>query len=351
MADAPEPLGNLIARIPPAVNANPPLTPADSADGKSPEIAANGYAQASEISDCEPENLNPPHPVQQEIVAAMLEVVSQLTGYPTEMLGLDMDIEAELGIDSIKRVEILSTLEEKMPDLPTVSPEIMGSLKTLGQIIEYLSEPNDTGAYLQDAVEQTTERSSIHGADGASDEPTRPQQPAPVLETVEVLRNVVSIREITEAPMPRLTLAADRKVFVTEDNTGLSEQIAEELTRQGISTIRVSLDILKYKKQLPAAAGLIIVQDPGSDSVDQNLKEAFALARYLAPGLIESSEQGDAIFATLTRLDGAFGLKGGTIAQPPQAAWQAWLKQPPLNGQMCAAMPSISHRTGRTIAG
>jgi hypothetical protein len=59
------------------------------------------------------------------------------------MLGLDMDIEAELGIDSIKRVEILSTLEEKMPDLPTVSPEIMGSLKTLGQIIEYLAETGD----------------------------------------------------------------------------------------------------------------------------------------------------------------------------------------------------------------
>ncbi|MBW2335385.1 MAG: hypothetical protein JRF47_01270 [Deltaproteobacteria bacterium] len=35
-----------------------------------------------------------------------------------EMLGLDMDIESELGIDSIKRVEILSTLEEKMPGNP-----------------------------------------------------------------------------------------------------------------------------------------------------------------------------------------------------------------------------------------
>ena len=69
----------------------------------------------------------------------MLAVVSRLTGYPAEMLGLDMDIESELGIDSIKRVEILSTLEEQMPDLPTVSPEIMGSLKTLGQIVEYLT--------------------------------------------------------------------------------------------------------------------------------------------------------------------------------------------------------------------
>ena len=54
------------------------------------------------------------------------------------MLSPDMDIEADLGIDSIKRVEILSSFEEKMPGLPSVSPEMMGTLKTLGQIAEYL---------------------------------------------------------------------------------------------------------------------------------------------------------------------------------------------------------------------
>ena len=69
----------------------------------------------------------------------MLETVSRLTGYPADMLGMDMDIESDLGIDSIKRVEILSTLEEQIPNLPPISPEIMGSLKTLGQIVEYLS--------------------------------------------------------------------------------------------------------------------------------------------------------------------------------------------------------------------
>ncbi len=33
----------------------------------------------------------------------MLEVVAEETGYPTEMLDLEMDMEADLGIDSIKR--------------------------------------------------------------------------------------------------------------------------------------------------------------------------------------------------------------------------------------------------------
>jgi acyl transferase domain-containing protein len=84
-------------------------------------------------------DLKPSDDRQEEIALSLLETVSRLTGYPMEMLALDMDIEADLGIDSIKRVEIMSTLEEKIPDLPPVSPEIMGSLKTLAQIVEYLS--------------------------------------------------------------------------------------------------------------------------------------------------------------------------------------------------------------------
>ena len=58
------------------------------------------------------------------ILAVLLETVSELTGYPENMLGLDMDIESDLGIDSIKRVEILSTMEEKLPGLPTVEPKL-----------------------------------------------------------------------------------------------------------------------------------------------------------------------------------------------------------------------------------
>jgi acyl transferase domain-containing protein len=76
---------------------------------------------------------------RQELENTLLGLVNQLTGYPVEMLGLDMDIEADLGIDSIKRVEILSTLEEKMPNLPPMSPDMLGRLKTLGQIIDYIS--------------------------------------------------------------------------------------------------------------------------------------------------------------------------------------------------------------------
>ncbi|MGB7445286.1 MAG: beta-ketoacyl synthase N-terminal-like domain-containing protein, partial [Coleofasciculaceae cyanobacterium] len=53
-----------------------------------------------------------------QLCQTLLEVVSDKTGYPAEMLEMDMDMEADLGIDSIKRVEILGALQEQYPQLP-----------------------------------------------------------------------------------------------------------------------------------------------------------------------------------------------------------------------------------------
>ena len=254
---------------------------------------------------------------QKQLTATMLEVVSRLTGYPEEMLGLDMDIEAELGIDSIKRVEILSTLEEKMPDLPAVSPDMIGSLKTLGQIAEYLANPA--------ASDITTEKSAEIPPQGlsvvAANEPENSldsQQPGNDSDQAAIPRNVVTVVDAPPVSEARVRISSPKKIFVTEDHTGLSEEITEALAKLNIKTVRISLDILKYKSQLPEAAGLIIVQDPRSNQMHQDLKDAFLLAKYLAPNLMASAGEGGAIFATVTRLDGAFGLKRNQVHHPIQ---------------------------------
>ncbi|MFS0516071.1 SDR family NAD(P)-dependent oxidoreductase [Nostoc sp. UIC 10607] len=77
---------------------------------------------------------------QAALSQTLINVVSDKTGYPTEMLELTMDIEADLGIDSIKRVEILGALLELYPDLPKPNPEEVGQLRTLGQIAEYMGK-------------------------------------------------------------------------------------------------------------------------------------------------------------------------------------------------------------------
>lgn len=72
--------------------------------------------------------------------ALLLEVVTEKTGYPPEMLTMEMAIEADLGIDSIKRVEILSALVQRAPHLPEISPADLSKLQTLGDIVQYMKE-------------------------------------------------------------------------------------------------------------------------------------------------------------------------------------------------------------------
>ena len=66
------------------------------------------------------------------------------TGYPIETLGLDLDMEADLGIDSIKRVEILGKLRDEFPALKGLSDsaEVMDALaraRTLGVIVDRMT--------------------------------------------------------------------------------------------------------------------------------------------------------------------------------------------------------------------
>lgn len=75
----------------------------------------------------------------------LVNIISELTGFPQEMLEPTMNLESDLGIDSIKRVEILSRLEQEQPDAKALSSEDMGSLQTIADIINYLA-PGETKA-------------------------------------------------------------------------------------------------------------------------------------------------------------------------------------------------------------
>ncbi|MFN9944250.1 MAG: phosphopantetheine-binding protein, partial [bacterium] len=70
----------------------------------------------------------------------MLAVVAEKTGYPAEMITREMELEADLGIDSIKRVEILSAVRERAPGLPELDPAQLGALRTVGQIVAHLEK-------------------------------------------------------------------------------------------------------------------------------------------------------------------------------------------------------------------
>jgi acyl transferase domain-containing protein/NAD(P)H-dependent flavin oxidoreductase YrpB (nitropropane dioxygenase family) len=55
-----------------------------------------------------------PQPAKVNVLATVLEVISQQTGYPTDMIEPTLDLEADLSIDSIKRTEIAGTLAVRL---------------------------------------------------------------------------------------------------------------------------------------------------------------------------------------------------------------------------------------------
>jgi len=90
--------------------------------------------------------------------ADLLQAVSDRTGYPEDMLDLDAHMEADLGIDSIKRIEILSQLKDRHNlmgdrDEEEIFEELTG-LKTLGELIAWYDKLRE-GAAVPDGVLQS----------------------------------------------------------------------------------------------------------------------------------------------------------------------------------------------------
>jgi polyketide-type polyunsaturated fatty acid synthase PfaA len=77
---------------------------------------------------------------ERNVGAIMLEVVADKTGYPQEMLDMDIDLESGLGIDSIKRVEILSAVQDLVEGLPEFDPSEMASMRTLNELASFMED-------------------------------------------------------------------------------------------------------------------------------------------------------------------------------------------------------------------
>lgn len=72
----------------------------------------------------------------------VLDTIVEVTRYPKSLLEEDADLENDLGIDSVKRVEILIALGKKV-DVNLVNSEQDGSIRTIGQIINWVKVKSD----------------------------------------------------------------------------------------------------------------------------------------------------------------------------------------------------------------
>jgi acyl transferase domain-containing protein/NAD(P)-dependent dehydrogenase (short-subunit alcohol dehydrogenase family)/acyl carrier protein len=74
----------------------------------------------------------------------VIRVISEVTGYPPEMIEADMEVESDLGIDTVKQATILSILSEKFGKTDSVDFK-MSAYPTVGHLIKlFAPEINNT---------------------------------------------------------------------------------------------------------------------------------------------------------------------------------------------------------------
>ncbi|MFI7354121.1 SDR family NAD(P)-dependent oxidoreductase [Streptomyces avidinii] len=93
----------------------------------------------------------PPGPrTAEEVMDLVLEIVHTRTGYPRDMLDPELDLEADLSIDSIKRVEIIGALADRigLPQDPGGTTESaveeLSRIKTLRGIVDWVTSRTPT---------------------------------------------------------------------------------------------------------------------------------------------------------------------------------------------------------------
>jgi NAD(P)-dependent dehydrogenase (short-subunit alcohol dehydrogenase family)/acyl carrier protein len=240
-------------------------------------------------------------PGPEVIRRTLIDIVSDLTGYPEEMLGLEMDIESDLGIDSIKRVEILSAFEEKMPDLPKVTPDMMGSLKTLGQICDYLSGSSTVAVPSNHSIADADR--GWHVAENEVDEPASTPLP----------RSVIGKKAMANRGKAPLEAAGASPVGIVCQNGNLAEALSKQLESYGFKSLLLSEpgDI--------ASSGMLsglLICAPVSP------QRALEWVQAGQPAL----ETKNSFIFTLSFIDGAFGFNGKAPADPHEGALAGLVK-------------------------
>ncbi len=257
------------------------------------------------------------------MTAKLIEIVRERTGYPPGILKLDLDLEADLGIDSIKRVEILGTLRDSIPALErSTDSALMDQLtraKTLGDIVQRVEAKLATTAV------------AAQPAKAATVEPDVPST------TRGVVRRL--ILETVDAP-PATTaagLSPGGLVLVTEDGGGVSRALGDRLRSQGYEVAFLGADsppgidlssaasvdsALRDVRRTGAIAGVIhalplhstpaagLDEATWAARMGDEVKGLFLLARAAADDLERASALGGSCLIAATAMGGASGSTG-----------------------------------------
>ncbi len=78
-------------------------------------------------------------PQSDPIMMQVLQLVAEKTGYPAEMLEPDLDLEADLGIDTVKQAETFVAIRETF-DIPRQESLKLRDYPTLGHVVQFVRQ-------------------------------------------------------------------------------------------------------------------------------------------------------------------------------------------------------------------
>ncbi len=263
-------------------------------------------AQTSEAPAGEAKIVQAPHTGEDEVKPRILALLSDKTGYPADMLDLDLDLEADLGIDTVKQAEFIAEVRDIF-GLPRIEGLKIADFPTISHIIRFVQESTKTPELpSEEAVE------------------TKPIQQTPVVEdSVRLLEaRLVEVTNLEETPL----IPADELLIV-----GGTDELA-----QAVEDAFRSLGYEKFVRitepALPEGSGdrrIGIVNLFPLDLVPDSVRKTFQL--YLSAAV--TFEQGPAFLVAAVSEDGAYGfespLQEGYLAGEISGATKSFAREYP----------------------
>ncbi len=210
----------------------------------------------------------------------VLELLSAKTGYPADMLDTELDLEADLGIDTVKQAEFISEVRDAF-NIPRIEGLKIADFPTINHIIGFVAEKS------QSALPQVVSKPLD---DSAEDVPSSGQEIHMFETRLVALGN---IRTITAPP-------AD-EVIVIGGPEDFSTRIAEAMKSHGYSAVTTLTDVTSLEQFSGKKIGIIDLQALRPN--DTSMRDSFAL--FLASAT--AFENGPAFFISVVSEDGAYG--------------------------------------------
>ena len=76
-------------------------------------------------------------PAEDSVRQKVLDLVAEKTGYPKDMLDLELDLEADLGVDTVKQAEMFASIRETY-DIPRDPNLKLRDFPTLARVIQFV---------------------------------------------------------------------------------------------------------------------------------------------------------------------------------------------------------------------